>query len=295
MAASSDIATATIELCQQAAECLLTTPGRQGCLVELDEQLGEDVLIAADLHGHRLNFRRVCRTADLSGHTRRHLVVQEICHGGPGYPDDGGCMSHLMLEDVARLIVAYPGRVHFLLGNHELAELTDFPIRKGCQMLNLQFRRGIETFYGEAAAEVRAAYMRMLRACPLAIRMANGVFVSHSLPDPCHVNCNLQLLERPMAELDLTPEGDVFPLLWGRDYRAATAEAFAKAMQSEVLIHGHEPCDDGFLVPNGRQIILDCSRNVACYLLVKLAERPTHAGLVERIERLDHSPHAHHE
>ena len=57
-------------------------------------------------------------------------------------------MSHAILEDIARLKVRYPDRVHFLLGNHELAELTDYPIQKNKQMLNVLFRMGLEQMYG---------------------------------------------------------------------------------------------------------------------------------------------------
>ena len=55
---------------------------------------------------------------------------------------------HAILEDVARLKVRFPDRVHFLLGNHELAELTDYPIQKNRQMLNVLFRMGLGQMYG---------------------------------------------------------------------------------------------------------------------------------------------------
>ena len=49
-------------------------------------------------------------------------------------------MSHTLLEDVAQLKVDYGDRFHFILANHELSELTDFPIMKSGRMLNLLFR-----------------------------------------------------------------------------------------------------------------------------------------------------------
>ncbi len=118
--------------------------GREGNVVRLDAELAEDVMITGDLHGQRRNFNLICKTAALDAHRRRHLILQEVCHGGPKYPSNGGCMSHTMLEDVAKLIVQYPGRVHFLLSNHELAEMTEYPIQKNNQMLNLLFRLGLQ-------------------------------------------------------------------------------------------------------------------------------------------------------
>ena len=63
-------------------------------------------------------------------------------------------MSHAILEDIAALKVAYPDRVHFLLGNHELAEMTDYPIQKNRLLLNLMFRLGLQQMYGPAAEQV---------------------------------------------------------------------------------------------------------------------------------------------
>ena len=92
-------------------------------------------------------------------------------------------MSHAMLEDVAGLKAKYPQRVHFILGNHELAELTDYPIQKNKQMLNLLFRLGLQQMYGPAADKVRDAFREFLRSCPLALRLPCGVFITHTLPE----------------------------------------------------------------------------------------------------------------
>ena len=71
-------------------------------------------------------------------------------------------MSHLLLEDVASLKNAFPDRFHFILSNHELAELTDFPIMKSGKMLNLTFREGLQQLYGDRAEQVRHAYLEFL-------------------------------------------------------------------------------------------------------------------------------------
>ena len=71
-------------------------------------------------------------------------------------------MSHAIVEDIARLKVRYPDRVHFLLGNHELAEMTDYPIQKNKQMLNVLFRMGLEQMYGSETERVREALLAFL-------------------------------------------------------------------------------------------------------------------------------------
>jgi hypothetical protein len=153
------------------------TESRQGNVIVLDADTADDVMITADLHGHRTNFTLIQRIADMENHPRRHLILQEVCHGGPTYPNSGGCMSHAMLEDVARLKTKYPQRVHFLLSNHEWAEVMDYPILKAKKMLNLMFRMGMQEMYGPATEKVREAYMEFLRSCPLAVRLPGDVFV----------------------------------------------------------------------------------------------------------------------
>ena len=163
MAASIDYIEQVIRTYEQAAAANRATPGRQGSLIELTADLGDEVMITADLHGHRPNFNAIRRIADLANHPGRHLVMQEVCHGGPSYPGTGGCMSHMMLEDVARLKAEFPERVHFLMSNHELAELTDYPIVKNSKMLNLMFRFGMQEMYGPALDRVRD-WLAMLSA-----------------------------------------------------------------------------------------------------------------------------------
>src|SRR5512138_3677024 len=113
MAVATTIAERMIVLCRQAAERNRACTARKGNVVELAPELGDDVMVVADLHGNWLNLRKLLEIADLAGHPRRHLVMQEVCHGGPEYPDGGGCMSHLMLEEMARLKVEFPERFHF--------------------------------------------------------------------------------------------------------------------------------------------------------------------------------------
>lgn len=256
-------------------------------MVVLKEQDGDEILISADLHGNRLNFHRLVEVADLEGNPRRHLVMQEVCHGGPSYPGDGGCMSHLLLEDVARLKCDYPDRFHFLLSNHELAELGDFPICKSKRMLNLQFRAGITELYGQAADRIRTAYMQFIGTCPIAIRLAGGAFITHSLPDRCDVlPFDTTVFERPLSNADWQAGSDVFRLVWGRDYRAANAAAFAKQVNASLLVNGHEPCAAGVSSPNPQQIILDCCSGRAGYLLLPIAKPVTTAEALTRVSYL---------
>jgi hypothetical protein len=270
---------------EQAAAANAATPGRDGGIVTITPGAADEVMITGDLHGHRKNFTLMRKVADLPAHPRRHLIMQEVVHGGQKY-DNGGCMSHAMLEDVAKLKVEFPGRVHFLLSNHELSELTDYPIQKGGSLLNLQFRMGLTFMYGPATDRVLKSYHAFIQSCPLAVRW-DGVFACHSAPEEVdRTKFDIGILTRPITRSDLDPHGAVFELVWGRDYSEENAQAFASLVGADVLLHGHEPTDAGYDTPNSRQVIFDCCHTTACYAILPTNEPLNQEKVVARIQKL---------
>jgi hypothetical protein len=291
MPASAELVATVLEVCRRASAANRACAARRGNVVCLTAESAAEVMIVADLHGNRLNFEKLLRIADLANQPRRHLVMQEVCHGGPEYPgENGGCMSHLLLEDCIRLKAEYPERFHFLLSNHELAELGDFPICKARRMLNVLFRCGINEMYGAAGGRVRDAYLDFLASCPLAMRLPAGVFISHSCPDRCDREpFDVSVFDRPLSAADYKNGSPAFNLVWGRDFRPANAEAFARQVGAEVLIHGHEPCEAGFSAPNKRQVILDGCCAQATYLILPVGQKLNQADVVSRIRGLHNS------
>lgn len=277
-----------IALYEQAAELQRTCPLRRGSTVRIGEADADEVLVSADLHGHRENFDAITALADLDGHPRRHLVLQEVCHGGPQYRD-GGCMSHRLLESVARLVVRYPHRVHYLLSNHELAEVTDYPIMKARRMLNVVFRMGLVNAFGRDADRVRQAAVGFIRQSPLAIAIGGEVFVSHSLPERLDRGepFDVGVFERALKPSDLVEDGAAFRVVWGRDFRPENAAAFADLVGARVLLHGHEPCAEGYRTPNDRQVILDCCCNGGYCALVPTKGPLDQAAVLKSLVRLD--------
>ena len=258
-------------------------------MVVLSAELGNEVMITGDLHGNRDNFALIVRIAALDQNPRRHLVLQEVCHGGPTYPESGGCMSHALLENVAALKWQYHDRVHLLLGNHELAELVDYPIQKNRRVLNLAFRIGLQQTYGLSTERIRESFCRFLKSCPLAIRLPGGVFVSHTIPEAVDTRgFDISLLHRELRNEDYQGHSALFDLLWGRDYRPENARAFAALVHARVLIQGHDPCRNGHKAPNNVQLILDCCSSPANYVLLPLEHQGdwTHAEVLSLVRSL---------
>ena len=273
---------------QRAAQAFRATPGRSGRLVVLQD--ANEILVAGDLHGHLDNFRRLMALADLANHPRRHFVVQEMIHGPFRYPL-GGDKSHQLLDVVAALKCQFPRQVHYLLGNHELAQYTNRRIGKDEDNLLELFEVGVKLAYAERADAILAAYKDIFLAAPFALRTPNRVFLSHSLPPARHLAAfDPAALERDVPlNGDMLPGGSLHSLVWGRDTSLENVTEFLRRVDADLLITGHIPCDNGFDVPNERQLILECFDTPACYCLFP-ANRPlTHAELVTCVHPLESS------
>jgi hypothetical protein len=141
--------------------------------------------------------------------------------------------------------------------------------------------------YGAAAGDVYRAYLDLLRALPLALRTPNAVFISHSLIPArnLHTFDPRQLEAETYDAKEFVPGGLVYGLLWGRDTADRTADDFLRKVDADLLVSGHIPTDEGFSVPNPKQVIVDCSASPAAYVLFP-ADRPlTHAELVKCVVR----------
>ena len=266
---------------RQAITLVRATPGRRGHVVHLPDCA--EVLVAGDLHGHVANFQTMLRAADLANHPKRHFVLQELIHGKYRYPR-GGDKSHQLVDLFAALKNQFPRQVHYIPGNHELAQWTNRPVLKADENLNALFQEGVIEAYGpEFGPPIYAAYLELFQALPVVVRSPNRVLICHSMPsgsalpmfDPARVEADTY------TPADLHPGGAIHALLWGRDRSAATAEAFLARMNGELLVSGHIACEEGFAVPNGRQIIIDCAECPAGYLLFPTDRPLTHAELME--------------
>jgi hypothetical protein len=272
---------------QLATKANLATRGRRGSIVHLGPEDADEVLVLGDLHGNRANFNRTMRFADLAAHPRRHLVLQEVVHGGPTY-EGGGCMSHMLLEDVAKLKGQYPERVHFLLSNHELSECTQLSLSKGGVSQNQAFAVGLEIAYGPASERVAELYREFILSCPLGVRLKTGVFISHTLPDkPSSKTFDPKVLTRELTPADVQVGGSAHAMVWGREHHPEFVGKFAKLLKCSVLVHGHEPTPAGYQTPNEFQIVLDASGSECWCVVIPMDRVVTQKELVDGMKRLN--------
>jgi Calcineurin-like phosphoesterase len=266
---------------RRATDLFRATPGRQGGLITLDDSV-EEVMVVGDLHGNIPAFRHVLKRADLAKNPGRHLVLQELIHGYRYYPDDAGDKSHQLVDVVSALKCQFPDRVHLILGNHELSELTGRPIAKAGVALNVLFRQGIDTAYGDSGESVYQAYLDLFTALPLAVRTPNRVFLCHTIPDPLDLDdFDVSIFEaEAWTDEAMARHGAVYALTWGRSTDPENVDRFAALVDADWFITGHQPCDEGFRQANHRQIIIDGTDPYPAYCLFPAREPVTIEGLL---------------
>lgn len=271
----------------RAAMLSRATAGRSGNVIVLDAV--DDVLVGGDLHGNLRGFRAMLMRANLARHPRRHLVLQELIHDIKADPELGlPDLSHRLVDLVAALKCQYPDRVHVILGNHELSELTGRSIAKKGIPLKQLFRAGLEQSYGDAADAIHAAYLDLFASLPLAVRTANRVFIVHSVPEAHDlVDFDLQVF-RSVGWTDEQARrgGSVYAVTWGRDNTPETADAFANLVDADLLLCGHQPCDNGFHVVNHRTLIIDGTEPLPTSCLFPATTPITYDDLVAGIAQV---------
>lgn len=246
------MASPAADIFRQAADANRRDPRRRGNVVHLEP--GREVIVAGDVHGHRANLAKVISGAALGEHPDRRLVLQEIVHG-PVDPRSGHDRSIDLLLRAARLKLAHPQQVLFVLANHDLAQVTGNEITKEGAGVCRGFSDGVRYAFGDDADEVLAAVDEFLLSAPLAIRSPNGVLISHTLPSPGR-ECDLP--DGEYADADLRRGGPVYEWTWGRRHTPEFLERLAGRMDVELFVLGHVHLDGGYELIDGRAVILNC-------------------------------------
>jgi len=243
------------KLLDAAARQLRASRVRSQCAVRLPAR--GKLLVTGDVHDSVLHFEAAVRAARLDASPDHHIVLQEIIHGET--LQDGVDMSHRLLARVAELVLAYPGQVHPILANHEIAQARGHEIEKGGVHCTSAFEAGLDEAFGDDAYEAAAAVTRFVAAMPLAVVCANGAVISHSLPSAGAMrHFDLRVLERNLIDEDLDPPfGAAHLMTWGRTHERAQLEALAREWGARVFIIGHEPAPDGVLVREPNVVILN--------------------------------------
>ena len=243
------------DIFHQAARLNAEDPRRAGNTLAIET--GKEVIATGDLHGHRQNLMKIIAFADLPARPDRRLVLQEIIHGDPD-ARTGADRSVDVLLRAARLKLAHPEQVIFLLGNHDVAQATGNEITKGgrgvCEAFAAGVRSSVEP--GEAG-EVLAAINEFLLSIPIAARSPGGVMMLHTLPTPRRMaQAGKDVPAGPYNPQSLARGGCVYEWTWGRDPTPEQIDELAGRLGVAYFVLAHKRIETPFEVVSPRAIII---------------------------------------
>jgi hypothetical protein len=278
-------ADAVIETLETAREENMLSRFRQGQIVTLPP--GGEVWMTGDIHDHRSNFNKLIGASDLGNHPERHLILHELIHGDH-FDSSGAEASWQTLARAAELKCDFPDQVHFLLANHDLAQIHGEGIMKSGLSVCEAFNAGVKRDFAEHATSVTVAITEFLLSLPLAVRCPNGLFFCHSLPrDEQIVSFDFSVFDRsPLEPADYKRRvGPVYQLIWGRHVTPAGVAMFAQNVGASIIVTGHQPQDFGYAINGDQHLIIASDHNQGVFLPLELTRTYTVDEMVDRLQK----------
>jgi predicted phosphodiesterase len=270
-----------IDLLNSGTEAINADKFRRGNVIYLPFDV--HLIATGDIHGHRRNFERIVAFADLANNTDKHIVLQEIIHGGPE-DAEGGCLSYKLLFDVVRYKLSFPDRVHIIMGNHDITFINNSEVMKDGREMNRSMRLALEREFQQAGADIELAIKQLLFSQPLAAKCENRIWLSHSLPGDRFVDkFDRQILDRQLKTDDCEKPGSAYLLTWGRNISQQTLDKMAKLLDVDIFILGHQPQQQGWSRAGENLIIIASDHNHGCLLPINLAKSYTVQMLIDSI------------
>jgi len=245
-----------------------------------------EVWIAGDLHDHQRNFEKFIKAADLANNPQRHVVLQELIHGDK-VDANGAEGSWEMLYRAAELKCDYSGQVHFLMANHDLAQIHGEGIMKAGISVCEAFNAGVRRDFPTGSSSVTVAITEFLLSLPLAVRAPNGLFMCHSLPPDDQIEkFDFTVFDRPLTGNDYRRRtGPVYQLVWGRKTTPAGVATFADKVGAKLIIVGHQPQESGYAVVGDQLLIIASDHNQGVFVSTDLSQEYDMDKLVESIHK----------
>ncbi len=248
-------------------------PGPTRRVVTLPER--GRLIVSTDLQGNVGDFEIVEEIYERAAKRPEGAVLVitgDLVHGPelqPGeWPDYLGSYyrgdSKQLLEKAKKLADRHPGRVHYLLGNHEHAHVGGPVVAK---FFPDEARR-LEELLGPAATRAMKAWMRTWPF--VAVAPKAGLVMLHAAPHAAIDRAD-DLDKLPLdGFLDLTladsaARATLAALLWARTTSSERAHAFLKAILpgSKVAVYGHDVARGGYAID--REPLLCVSTSFGCF------------------------------
>lgn len=256
------------------------------------------LLVATDLQGNLGDFERVATVFEAAARDPKGatlVITGDLVHGPElpeaDWPDYLGTFYHgdskAVLEAARELAARHPGRVHYLLGNHEHAHVGGPVVAK---FFPDEARR-LEDLMGDDGTERMRTWLRTWPFVAVA-RKARLVML-HAAPH-ARIESVADLERLPLEGFfdvpldEMANRGALGALLWARTTSSERAHAFLQAVHPDarVAVFGHDVAREGYAID--REPLLCISTSFGCfdgdklYLEWDLAEPAASAAEVAR-------------
>ena len=155
---------------------------------------------------------------------------------------------------------------------------------KSGREMNQALRAAMDRRFGADSEKVKLAMRQFLFSQPLAIRCPNRIWLSHSLPsDRYAADFDFNLFRRKLKINDVVKPGDAYVLTWGRRISQENLDRFARTLDVDIFIVGHQPQSKGYCRAANNLLILASDHNHGCLLPINLSGFYTVEGLIQTI------------
>ncbi len=271
----------TIRLLKQGADASYADKYRKANLVLLPSDA--ELVATGDIHGHQHNFEKIIRFADLQNNPNRHLLLQEIIHGGP-VDEEGGCLSYKLLFDAVEYKLRFPNQVHIIMANHDTTFINNGQVIKNGKEMNRSMRLALDREFQENSHDIKTAITQFFFSQPLAIQCPNRIWLSHSLPADRYLDSfDKSIFYRELKFEDTAMPGSAYLLTWGRRHSQHTLDKMAEMLDVDIFILGHQRQQAGFSLAGNNLIIIASDHNHGCLLPIDLSKLYTIKQLADSI------------
>lgn len=251
------------------------------------------LLVSTDLHGNLDDFAALERTAEdawRSGVDLHWAVLGDLVHG----PDVSAGVrtpelyafrdeSPALIDALTAVMARHPGRVHFVLGNHDAGHV-------GFKHTSKFHPDEVEALEARLTPEQRDRLRALCSDALLALVAPCGLLLTHGAPgDDLEA---LSLLDGPLpAARDQDARfRAVNELLWSYGQPGPVAAAMLARISREVgfelrvVVHGHDRDESGWFIEGGNQVqpvLFGAPRENKRYLWVDLSKPVTSCEALE--------------
>ncbi len=248
-----------IDALEKGTQANLQSKYRHGNLIRLSGP--GQLIMTGDIHDHDRNYEKLVRFANLENQPESHLVLHELIHRGHAAMPNL-CYSYRLVAQAALLKATYPDQVHYLLGNHAMAQIAREEVLKNGQPMIQAILDALREEFGSDSEKVLEVMDAFLISLPIAIRTENRIWISHSLPSFRH----LKEFDDSIFDMDITRDAianntSLRALTWDRSHNDKCMADLKERWDVDFFLVGHQAQETGFARPHDNMIILASDHN----------------------------------